>query len=183
MLNPCVHDYLFMCCTPIYPQITSFIEDIINHSAGWITSFHMIDAVVRGMFTPCNEIAFTNTNTNTISCVLCIANTFVWCLVVNSSGETVSTELYPEMLRNVQINVCRLIWTFWILICSDYHLNSIYIYYCYIWLVGFWYVIMYTISLYCKCMCIYMYSYMCTWYTEDMFKLMYPRLKMSLSIL
>ena len=24
----------------------------------------------------------------------------------------------------------RIIWTFWIQICSDYHLNSIYIYYC-----------------------------------------------------
>ena len=40
---------------------------------------------------------------------------------------------------------------------SDYHLNSIYIYYCYIWLVGFCYVIMYTISVYFKFMCIYMY--------------------------
>ena len=44
-----------------------------------------------------------------------------------------------------------IIWTFWIQICSDYHLNSIYIYYCYIWLVGFCYLIMYTISVYCKC--------------------------------
>ena len=45
-------------------------------------------------------------------------------------------------------------------------------------------VIMYTIlSVYCKFMCIYMYRYMCTWYTEDIFKLMYPILKKSLSIL
>ena len=74
----------------------------------------------------------------------------------------------------------RIIWTFWIQMCSDY----IIIYYCYIWLVGFCYVIMYTIlSVYCKFMCIYMYRYMCTWYTEDIFKLMYPILKKSLSIL
>ena len=44
----------------------------------------------------------------------------------------------------------------WIQICSDYHLNSIYIYYCYIWMIGFCYVIMYTISVYCKFMCFYM---------------------------
>ena len=43
--------------------------DFINHSAVLITSFDMLEAVVRGMFTPCNEISFTNTNTNTISCV------------------------------------------------------------------------------------------------------------------
>ena len=67
-------------CTYIYVALTvymHFIIDIINHSAGLITSLHMLDAVVRGMFTPCNEIAFRNTNTNTISCVLCIADTFV----------------------------------------------------------------------------------------------------------
>ena len=146
-----------------------YIIDIINHSAGFITSFHVLDAVVRGMFTPCNEIAFTNTNTNTISCVLCIADTFVWCLLVNSSGETVSTQLYPKFLRNFDKLLCyfiwtlyyirtrRNIWTFFIKICSDYHLNSIYIYYCCIWLVVFYCVSMYTISLYCKFLCIYMY--------------------------
>ena len=74
--------------------------DIINHSAGLITSFHMLDAVARVMFTPYNEITFTNTNTNTISRVLCIAYTFVWCLVVNYPGETVPTQLYPKMMRN-----------------------------------------------------------------------------------
>ena len=48
--------------------------EIINHSAGLVTSYHMLDAVVRGMFTPCDEhLAFTNT----ISCVLCIVDTFV----------------------------------------------------------------------------------------------------------
>ena len=31
--------------------------DIINHSAGLIMSYHMLDAVARGMFTPCDEIA------------------------------------------------------------------------------------------------------------------------------
>ena len=50
---------------------------IINHSARLIASYHMLDAVVRGMFTPCDEIAFTNTNTQTISGVLCTADTFV----------------------------------------------------------------------------------------------------------
>ena len=50
--------------------------DIINHYAGLITSYHMLDAMAR-MFTPCDEIAFTNTYTNTISGILCIADTFV----------------------------------------------------------------------------------------------------------
>ena len=65
-----------------------------------------------------------------------------------------------------------IIWTFWVQMCSDYHSNSIYIYYSYIWLVGFCYAIMYTIL-----------SVYCTWYTEDMFKLMCHGLKKSLSIL
>ena len=76
--------------------------DIINYSAGLITSFHMLDAVTGVMFTPYNEIAFTNTNTNTFRCVMCIADTFVWCLVVNSSCETVPIQLYPKMMKNYQ---------------------------------------------------------------------------------
>ena len=63
--------------------------DIVNHSAGLITSYHMLDAVARNMFTPPAEVAFTNTNTNTISSVLCIPDTSVRCFVVNSWGETV----------------------------------------------------------------------------------------------
>ena len=59
--------------------------DIINHYAGLITSFHMPDAVIRGMFTP-----------SPIPTQLAD----VW--VVNSSSETVPTQLYPEMLRNFQ---------------------------------------------------------------------------------
>ena len=47
--------------------------DIVNNSAGLITSYHMIDAVGRGMFTHPAELAFTNANT--ISGVLCIAVT------------------------------------------------------------------------------------------------------------
>ena len=47
--------------------------DIVNHSAGLITSYHMLDAVVRGMVKPPDEVAFTNTNT--ISGVLCISDT------------------------------------------------------------------------------------------------------------
>ena len=34
------------------------IMDIVNHSAGLITSYHMLDAVARGMFTPWDEISF-----------------------------------------------------------------------------------------------------------------------------
>ena len=46
--------------------------DIVTHSAGLITSYHMLDAVVRGMLTPPDEVALTSTNTNTINGVLCI---------------------------------------------------------------------------------------------------------------
>ena len=51
-----------------------------------------------------------------------------------------------------------MIWTLWIQIYSDYHLNYIYIYYCFFWLFVFCYVIMYAIDVYCKFICIYMYS-------------------------
>ena len=41
-------------------------------------SYHvMLDAVVSGMITPPNEVAFTNTNTNTISGVMCISDTLL----------------------------------------------------------------------------------------------------------
>ena len=46
---------------------------------------------------------------------------------------------------------------FFFQICSDYHLNFIYIYYCCIWLVVFCYVIMNAICVYCKFTCIRMY--------------------------
>ena len=85
-------------CPCLYSGIL-IMDIIINHSAGLITSYHMLDAVAIGMFTPCDEIVFTNTNTNTISDALCIADTFVRCLVVNSLDETVATELYPKMMR------------------------------------------------------------------------------------
>ena len=49
------------------------IMDIVNHSAGQITSYHMLDVVVRGMLTPPTEVSFTDTNT--ISSVLCISDT------------------------------------------------------------------------------------------------------------
>ena len=51
--------------------------DIVNHSAGLITSYYMLDAVGRWMFTPPDEVAFTNMNTNTISGVLSISDTLV----------------------------------------------------------------------------------------------------------
>ena len=44
--------------------------DIVNHSVGLITSYHMLHAVVRDMFTPPAKVAFTKINTNTISGVL-----------------------------------------------------------------------------------------------------------------
>ena len=40
----------------------------------YITSYRMLNDVVRGMFTPADEVAFTNPNTNTISGVLCISD-------------------------------------------------------------------------------------------------------------
>ena len=43
------------------------------------------------------------------------------------------------------IRTSKIIWTFWIQIYSDYHLNSIYIYYSCFWLFLFCYVIMYAI--------------------------------------
>ena len=53
------------------------------------------------------------------------------------------------------IRTRRIIMDFlFIKICSDYHLNSIYIYYCWIWKVVFCCVIMFTICVYCKFVCI-----------------------------
>ena len=110
-----------------------------------------------GMVAPPDKVAFTNKNTNTINDALCISDTLLWCLVVNFSGKTVPTQLYPKMMRNFNKLLCyyiwtlyyirtsRIIWTFWIQIYSDNQLNSIYIYYCCIWLVVFCYIIMYTI--------------------------------------
>ena len=74
--------------------------NIVNHSTVLITSYHILDVVVRGMITPPNEVAFTNTNINTISGALCISDTLLLCLAVNSSSKTVSTQLYPKMMRN-----------------------------------------------------------------------------------
>ena len=51
--------------------------DIVNHSAGFITSYHMLDTVVGGKFTPPAEGAFINTKTNIISGVLCISDTSI----------------------------------------------------------------------------------------------------------
>ena len=48
------------------------IMDIVNHSTGLITSYHTLDAVVTGMITLPND-----TNTNTISGVLCISDTLL----------------------------------------------------------------------------------------------------------
>ena len=58
--------------------------------------------MVRGMVTPPDEIEFTNT----ISGVLCISDTLLWCLVLNSSDKTVPTQLYPKMMRNFNELLC-----------------------------------------------------------------------------
>ena len=49
--------------------------DIVHNSAGLIISYHMLDAVVRGMITPPDKVVFTNTNTNTITGVMCVSDT------------------------------------------------------------------------------------------------------------
>ena len=55
----------------------TIIMDIINQSACLITSYHMLDAVVRGLITPPDEVVSTNANTNTISGVLCVSDTLL----------------------------------------------------------------------------------------------------------
>ena len=47
--------------------------DIVNHSTGLIMSYYMLDAGVRGIFTPPDEVA----STNTINDVLCISDTLL----------------------------------------------------------------------------------------------------------
>ena len=49
--------------------------DIVNHSAGLIMSYHMLDDEVTGMSTLPDEVVFTNTNA--ISGVLCILDTLL----------------------------------------------------------------------------------------------------------
>ena len=104
----------------------------------------------------------------TMYCVFQIHYFEVWW--GNSSGKTVLTQLCPKMMRNFNKLVCYyiwklyyirtsgIIWTFWIQIYSDYHLNSIYIYYSCFWLVVFCYVLLcISLCVYCKFMCIRMY--------------------------
>ena len=62
----------------------------------------MLDAVVKGMVTPPDEIELTNT----ISGVLCISDTLLGCLEVNSSDKTVPTQLYPKSMRNFNKLFC-----------------------------------------------------------------------------
>ena len=49
------------------------IMDIVNYSVALITSYYMLDEVVKRMFTPSADVAFTNTNINILSGVLCIS--------------------------------------------------------------------------------------------------------------
>ena len=67
----------------------------------------MFDAVIRGMVVPPDKVAYTNT----INDVLCISDTLFCCLVGNSSGKTVATQLYPKIMRNFNKLVCYYIWT------------------------------------------------------------------------
>ena len=116
----------------------------------------------------------------------------------NSSGKTVLTQLCPRMMRNFNKLVCYyiwklyyirtsgIIWTFWISnFYSDYHLNYIITF---ITVASGWL---------CFVMCYYVYHYVCIvslcvfacistctlGITEDIFKMMYPRLIKSLSIM
>ena len=75
----------------------------------------------------------------------------------NSAYSTVSkdAEKFQKIFGHyIIIGEAELLWTFWIQICRDYHLNSIYISYCCFWLFVFCSVIMYAICVYCKFMCI-----------------------------
>ena len=95
--------------------------DIVNHSAWFIMSYHMFDAVIRGMAAP--PIRLYIPTQLTMYCVFQIHYT---CLVGNSSGKTVPTQLCPRMMRNFNKLVCYyiwklyyirtsgIIWTFWI---------------------------------------------------------------------
>ena len=59
------------------------IMDIINHSAGLITSFHMLDAVIRGIYPAMRLLSPTLTPTLTptqldVYCVLQLYLSVVW---------------------------------------------------------------------------------------------------------
>ena len=128
-------------------------------------SYHMFDAVIRGMVAPADKVAYTNTINN----VLCISDTLLWCLVGNSSGKTVPTQLCTRMMRNCNKLVCYyiwklyyirtsgIIWTFWIQILQWLSFKF-YLHLLLLHLVGcvLWCVIMYTIMCVLK---VYVYSH------------------------
>ena len=130
--------------------------DIVNHSAGLVMSYHMFDAVIRGMVAPPDKIAYTNTINN----IQCISDTLPWCLVGNYSGKTVPTQLYPRMMKNFNILVCYniwklyyirtsgIIWTFWIQILQWLSFK-LYLHLLLLHLVG------------CVLLCVIMYTIMC----------------------
>ena len=96
--------------------------DVINLSAGLIASYHKAWCCGHtDVYTYRMELHFTNI----ISDVLCISDILLWCLVVNSSGEIVATQLYHRCWK-ILINFCvikfwtlhpirtsRIILTFW----------------------------------------------------------------------
>ena len=89
---------LFIRCyfahTYTWPWLYSgiLIMDVLSHSAVLIASYHMMMLWSKGCLHFPIEVSFTNT----ISGVLCISDTLLWCLAVNSSGETVPTRPYPR---------------------------------------------------------------------------------------
>ena len=143
------------------------IMDIVNHSAGLITSYHLFDAVVRGKITPPDEAVFTNKNTNTISGVLCFSDTSFWCLVrilwvkqcplnciqswwnssINYMLVYLDTILYSDKYNYMDFWDSNLQWLSF-KICLHCLLFLLVVFCC---------VIMYAICLYCKCMCIHMH--------------------------
>ena len=77
-----------------------------------------------------------------------------------------SNKLVYHIWTIYSIRSSRIIWTFFLFqICSDHHLNLIYIYYCCFWLFELCYVIMSIICVHCIYMClhiivhVYLYNY------------------------
>ena len=91
--------------------------DIVNHSAELIMSYHMLHAVVRVMITPPDEGALTNTNTNTISGVLCTV--YFRYITLMFCGEIVPTQLCPKMMRNLNTLLCYYTWTLYYIRTSN----------------------------------------------------------------
>ena len=114
----------------------------------------------RDVYTSCWGCIHKHQHTN-CDYVLHLHHSDVWWWILGVK-QCIATRLYPKITRHFIKLLCyyirtrRIIWTFWVQICRDYHLNSIYIYYCCFWLFVFCYVILYAICVCCKIMCICM---------------------------